>query len=373
MKKGLILKTVSMIILLFLCSCESEEKEIKLIDKFLPQYETEAKLQGASSYKYPVEKDSLFWENAFMNYSQNKLKLQNLRSELNSESNRYVNSLKIEKQALEKDLSIAQEGGIWLSLILLLCIVIFLGYVVLHLAKFAWKKKHKIILFFDILGLLGFGVLIYFICNNLCIYIRVACKNPNKIIVLQDAINNPHKSFEQFATYSHVINKMNELDCQISPVRDSILRKEKWIQDSIQLDLIKALPEYIRKNSFCKKMRIIACSWEKEADVPDHGSIDGEVSSSGEVSGGMLGLIGGVSGSSETTGKIKGEYKGRIYGDGYRYFHFILADNSYHMVDAKNNPEWRMAHERLLVEYRQTCTYYNDIRVTFTPLYNQSY
>lgn len=371
MEKGLILKTFSMIILLFLCSCGSGKKEIKLIENFLPQYEDKAKLQNVFSDKYQIEKDSLWWKNAFINYYPNSQELQNLRCELNSECNQNVNSFKNEKQSLEKSLCYANEFD-YFDKITWICIGVFVFLFLLLLLVLHWEDNKAAGIFLLVMMLLCVW-LIYAMSDKIRTNNQIISKNTIRIKVLQDAIDNSHKLFEQFATYSYIKNRIAKLDYQVSSVNDSISRKERQIRDSIHLDLIRALPEYIRRNSFCKKMRIIACSWENESDVPDYGYIDGEISSSGKVSGGMLGLIGGVSGSSKTTGKIKGVHNGRIYGAGYRYFHFILADNSYHMVDAKNNPEWRMAYEGLLVEYRKKCFNYNDIRVTFTPLYNQSY
>ncbi len=77
---------------------------------------------------------------------------------------------------------------------------------------------------------------------------------------------------------------------------------------------------------------------EKEADTQEHGSLNGDLSSIGG-GGGVLGIGGGVgAGMSKSNGKINGRYTGRIYGEEFYLFHFILSDNSYHVINAKEHP-----------------------------------
>ena len=149
--------------------------------------------------------------------------------------------------------------------------------------------------------------------------------------------------------------------------------EKAWIrEDSLAQVAKRSLERYIRANSFSKKLRIIACSWEGTADVPEYGYINGTLSSNGSLSALKLGGIGGGIGSSSTNGTLKGEYKGRKDGDPHRFFHFVLADNSYHVIDVSKNKMWLMAKTGMLVHYERKYSDYGKYTEAFTPLYSES-
>lgn len=158
----------------------------------------------------------------------------------------------------------------------------------------------------------------------------------------------------------------------ISSSVDSVYRIEVENQRARrQAEAIK-LQEFIKKNNVSKKLKIIACSWEKEADIQEHGSLNGDLSSIGG-GGGLLGVGGGIgAGMSKSNGKINGGYTGRIYGEQFYLLHFILSDNSYHVINAKEHPEWRMAKKHLVVKYEKIYTDYAQYKETLTPLWTES-
>lgn len=44
-------------------------------------------------------------------------------------------------------------------------------------------------------------------------------------------------------------------------------------------------------------------------------------------------VLGFGSGSVSGSGKVKGEYNGRVLGEEYKFLHLVFEDNSYHVVD----------------------------------------
>ena len=154
---------------------------------------------------------------------------------------------------------------------------------------------------------------------------------------------------------------------------DSVYLIEVEKQQATRQAEADKLQEFIKKNNVSKKLKIIACSWEKEADTQEHGSLNGDLSSIGG-GGGVLGIGGGVgAGMSKSNGKINGRYTGRIYGEEFYLFHFILSDNSYHVINAKEHPEWRMAKKHLVVKYEKLYTDYTQYKETLTPLWIESF
>lgn len=166
---------------------------------------------------------------------------------------------------------------------------------------------------------------------------------------------------------------------QIQPVVECIYERRIFVRDSTQKAEARKLAEFIRKHNVHKKLKIIVCSWEKEPDTPEHGTLDGDFetsSSSVGIGGAFLGVGGGLGlsgGSSEGKGKLHGEYTGRVYGNDYHFFHFVLQDNSYHVIDASKNKMWRMARLHLIVQYDKVYTSYHTYTEKLTPLYNESF
>lgn len=165
----------------------------------------------------------------------------------------------------------------------------------------------------------------------------------------------------------------DEIRLQIQPTVEKIYQQQLFQQDSAKKAEVRKLEQFIRKNSIRKELRVIACSWEKDPDIPEHGYIDGNLESSGSGGGAIILGIGGGGGKSKAKGTLKGEYTGRVYGNEYRYFHFVLSDNSYHVIDAINNKIWRMAVNRLVVRYEKIYSNYHQYTEKFTPLYNKTF
>lgn len=197
--------------------------------------------------------------------------------------------------------------------------------------------------------------------------------------------------FSQDDIISEITQKQREVNQNITTLRDSIklliqpeveeiYQRQVFVRDSIQTAETKKLKEYIRKNNIHKKLKIIVCSWEKEPDIPEHGTLDGDFethssNNGGGIGGAILGIGGGLGlggGSSEGKGKLHGEYTGRVYGNNYHFFHFVLNNNSYHVIDASKNKMWRMARKNLIVKYDKVYSDYNVYTETLTPLYNES-
>lgn len=178
---------------------------------------------------------------------------------------------------------------------------------------------------------------------------------------------------EQEATKEYLLNCKQSIKKTIRPLVEADYQAEVAKQQALRQTEAENLRQFIQKNNVCKKLRIIACSWQKEADIPEHGSLSGDFSSTGG-GGGFLGAGGGVGGGmSRGKGKISGEYKGRVYGEEYYFFHFILSDNSYHVINVKECPMWRMAKKGLLVQYKKIYRDYNMYKETITPLWTESY
>lgn len=160
--------------------------------------------------------------------------------------------------------------------------------------------------------------------------------------------------------------------CVVQPDVEKAHQREVVIQDSIENKRKIKLKKFIRDNSVCKKLKIIACSWEKSPDIPEHGYVDGDMNLSGNVAGGgILGVV-SVGGKIKGKGKIRGEYTGRVCGNEYCYFHFILSDNSYHVIDVSKNKKWRMAKNGLIIRYEKIYTDYSKYTEKMDPLYNES-
>lgn len=153
---------------------------------------------------------------------------------------------------------------------------------------------------------------------------------------------------------------------QIQPDVERIYERRIFVRDSTQKAEARKLAEFIRKHNVHKKLKIIVCSWEKEPDTPEHGTLDGDFETSSSGMG--LGFR-----SSEGKGKLHGEYTGRVYGNDYHFFHFVLQDNSYHVIDASKNKMWRMARLHLIVQYDKVYTSYHTYTEKLTPLYNESF
>lgn len=198
------------------------------------------------------------------------------------------------------------------------------------------------------------------------------------IVYLEDSqlieLNKKLENTEQIIrTYEDSVKQ------QIQPVVERIYERRIFVRDSTQKAEARKLAEFIRKHNVHKKLKIIVCSWEKEPDTPEHGTLDGDFetsSSSVGIGGAFLGVGGGLGlsgGSSEGKGKLHGEYTGRVYGNDYHFFHFVLQDNSYHVIDASKNKMWRMARLHLIVQYDKVYTSYHTYTEKLTPLYNESF
>lgn len=190
----------------------------------------------------------------------------------------------------------------------------------------------------------------------------------NKIIEL----NQKQRSAEQFiANFEDSIKQLIQLTVE------KTYQQQIFQRDSTKKAEARKLEQFIRNNSFRKELRIIACSWEKAPDIPEHGYLDGNLDASG-ISGGGGVLIGGTGigaggGKNKAKGTLHEEYTGRVYGNDYRYFHFVLSDNSYHVVDAASNKIWRMAVNRLVVRYEKIYSNHHQYTETLTLLYNKTF
>lgn len=127
----------------------------------------------------------------------------------------------------------------------------------------------------------------------------------------------------------------------------------------------KALRKFIEENSVCKELKIVCCSWQSKPDIPEYGDLSGASSLTGCALWGRN--HGG--GLARSRGHIAGQYVGRVYGEDYGFFHFILSDNSYHVIDAEENPKWRMAKEGMKVKYEKIYRDYNRYDEILTPIW----
>lgn len=192
----------------------------------------------------------------------------------------------------------------------------------------------------------------------------------NQLIELNKKLENTEQIIR---TYEDSVKQ------QIQPDVERIYERRIFVLDSNQKAEARKLAEFIRKHNVHKKLKIIVCSWEKEPDTPEHGTLDGDFETSSfsvGVGGASLRVGGGLglsTGSSEGKGKLHGEYTGRVYGNDYHFFHFVLQDNSYHVIDASKNKMWRMARLHLIVQYDKVYTSYHTYTEKLTPLYNESF
>lgn len=153
---------------------------------------------------------------------------------------------------------------------------------------------------------------------------------------------------------------------------DIAIRKAiKTAVDSVYPIELEKQREFIRKNNISKKLRIIEYYWESEKDSEERASLNGYYSSKGGGAGFLLNGFGLGGGKSNGYGRIGGAYRGRIYGEKRYILHFILSDNSYHIINAKENPEWRMAKKHMMVKYEKIYTDFTQYREVFTPLWTE--
>lgn len=226
----------------------------------------------------------------------------------------------------------------------------------------------------------------------LCIFFVFFTENPRKntacflvVLILSLGIFGVHR--RPFHNIKKINQEMENLqnssklynDQQIQimyakqkAIQTSIDARSSYIRDSIAHEEQKALNQYIEAHSFSKKMRIIACSWEASPDTPERGSLTGSLTAEGNMGAIIFDGTGGGIGSSSKNGEIIGKYTGRIEGNKFTYFHFILSDNSYHVIDASKDKKWLMAQKGIWVRYDKTYTNYDEYNETFTPLYNES-
>lgn len=253
---------------------------------------------------------------------------------------------------------------------------VFILFSIILCIAFNKYTKKVIIFFIFAIGINSFLGYYYYEKNELFWETKAKLAEVKKFSINKDK-TIVQLRIEQSKSEQHIKKFEDKIKLRIQPDVEKIYQRQLFVNDSIEKVKAKKLAQFIHKNSVHKKLKIIACSWEKELDTPEHGYISGDLAGSAAGGGGGGAILGtgivGGGGKSKTKGTLKGEYTGRVYGNEYRHFHFILSDNSYHVVDAKANKMWRMASLGLIIKYDKIYTDYIDFREELTPLYNETF